>query len=137
MIGTDLSLLIGAVLVIVGAILPVVNPPGDAPLFLQMTAGCDSETRRRLAWHVAVYSFALLFGSMLVGPFVLRLFDLSVPVVQVAGGAVVCALGWRLLNADPHHPSAPAPDPREASMAALARSFYPLTMPLTVDPGVM
>jgi len=28
-------------------------------------------------------------------------------------------------------------DPRQASAAALGRSFYPLTMPLTVDPGVM
>ena len=136
MVWTDFTQLFGAILVIVGAILPIVNPPGDAPLFLRMTVGCDDATRKMLATRIAVYSFVLLLGSMLFGSFVLRLFDLSVAVVQVAGGAVVCRLGWKLLNDDPK-PIAAAIDPREASVAALARAFYPLTMPLTVDPGVM
>ncbi len=136
MVWTDFTQLLGAILVVVGAILPVVNPPGDAPLFLRMTAGCDDATRNRLAKVIAFYSFVLLLGSMLFGSFVLRLFELSVAVIQVAGGAVVCALGWKLLN-DEQKPGAMAVDPREASAAAMARSFYPLTLPLTVDPGVM
>jgi multiple antibiotic resistance protein len=136
MLWTDLTQLGGAILVIVGAILPVVNPAGDAPIFLHLTHGCDNATRRILATRIALYSFALLLGSMLFGSFVLRLFDLSIPVVQVAGGAVVCALGWNLLNDDAKPPEV-GRDTNQASMAALARSFYPLTLPLTVDPGVM
>jgi multiple antibiotic resistance protein len=136
MLWTDITQLFTAVLVVVGAILPVVNPPGDAPLFLRLTAGCDDATRIRLARHIAIYSFALLLGAMLFGSFVLRLFDLSVAVIQVAGGAVVCALGWNLLNDDAKAPDT-LPDPQKASVVALARAFYPLTMPLTVDPGVL
>ena len=132
----DLVQLSGAILVVVGAILPVVNPPGDAPLFLRLTVGCDDATRSLLARRIAVYSFALLLGSMLVGPLVLRLFDLSVAVIQVAGGAVVCALGWNLLN-DESKPASVAVDPHQASAVAIAHAFYPLTMPLTIDPGVM
>jgi multiple antibiotic resistance protein len=132
---TDFTQLTGAILVIVGAILPVVNPPGDAPIFLRMTYGCDDATRKMLAQHIALYSFALLLGSMLFGSFVLRMFDLSIPVVQVAGGAVVCALGWNLLNDDSKPQN--LGDASQASVAAMAQSFYPLTMPLTVDPGVM
>jgi multiple antibiotic resistance protein len=136
MLWSDIVQLSAAILVVVGAVLPVVNPPGDAPIFLRLTSGCDEPTRRVLARHIAAYSFALLLGSMLLGSFVLRMFGLSVPVIQVAGGAVVCALGWKLLN-DDTHPDETAADPRGASAAALARAFYPLTMPLTVDPGVM
>jgi multiple antibiotic resistance protein len=136
MVWTDFTQLLGAILVVVGAILPVVNPPGDAPLFLRMTTGVDDATRIRLSKVIAFYSFVLLLGSMLFGSFVLRLFELSVAVILVAGGAVVCALGWRLLNDDQKAAAMPV-DPREASAAAMARSFYPLTMPLTVDPGVM
>ena len=132
----DVVQLGGAILVVVGAILPVVNPPGDAPLFLRLTAGCDDATRSLLARRIAVYSFGLLLGSMLVGPAVLRLFELSVAVIQVAGGAVVCALGWKLLNDDPK-PSSVLVDTHQASVSAMAHAFYPLTMPLTVDPGVM
>src|SRR5208282_2483988 len=136
MVWTDFTQLLGAILVVVGAILPVVNPPGDAPFFLRMTAGCDDATRNNLAKLIAFYSFALLLGSMLFGSFILRLFELSVAVIQVAGGAVVCALGWKLLNDEPKSTDI-TEDPRKASVAAMARSFYPLTMPLTVDPGVM
>jgi multiple antibiotic resistance protein len=132
----DLVQLSGAILVVVGAILPVVNPPGDAPIFLRLTRGCDDATRGLLARRIAVYSFGLLLGSMLVGPLVLRLFNLSVAVIQVAGGAVVCALGWKLLN-DDSKPPAMAVDAQQASAAAMAHTFYPLTMPLTIDPGVM
>ncbi len=98
MVWADLIQLAGAILVIVGAILPVVNPPGDAPLFLHTTAGCDEQTRAALARRVAVHSFALLLGTLLLGTLVLRLFGLSLPEIQLAGGAVVCGLGWKLLN---------------------------------------
>ena len=84
----------------VGALLPVVNPLGDAPIFLRMTPGCDEPTRAFLAKRIAFYSFILLLGSVLLGSFVLRLFGLSIPIVQVVGGAVVCALGWKLLAAE-------------------------------------
>jgi multiple antibiotic resistance protein len=136
MVWNDVVQLAGAILVVVGAILPVVNPPGDAPLFLRMTAGCDDATRSVLARRIAVYSFGLLLGSMLIGPLVLRLFDLSVAVIQVAGGAVVAALGWNLLTDEPK-PSSAAVDVHEASLTAMDHAFYPLTMPLTVDPGVL
>jgi multiple antibiotic resistance protein len=136
MVWTDFTQLFGAILVVVGAILPVVNPPGDAPIFLRLTAGSDEATRASLAKAIALYSFALLLGSMLFGSFILRLFELSVAVIQVSGGAVVCALGWKLLNDDPKSPEVTV-DPRQASAVALARAFYPLTMPVTVDPGVM
>jgi small neutral amino acid transporter SnatA (MarC family) len=68
----------GAVLLIIGALLPVVNPLGDAPLFLAMTPGFDEALRALLARRIAVYSFALLLGSMLLGGFVLRIFGLSI-----------------------------------------------------------
>lgn len=136
MVWTDIVQLAGAILVVVGAILPVVNPPGDAPLFLHMTAGCDNTTRAVLARRIAMHSFALLLGTMLLGTFVLRLFGLSLPVIQLAGGAVVCALGWKLLSEDVRPPDA-AVDPHTASAAALTKAFYPLTMPLTIDPGVL
>jgi multiple antibiotic resistance protein len=133
---SDTAQLVNAVLLIVGALLPVVNPLGNVPIFLTLTHGCDDATRRDLARHITAYSFALLLGSMLLGSFVLRLFDLSIPVVQVAGGAVVCALGWQLLHYE--RPATDiAPDPHLARQAAVARAFYPLTLPVSIDAGVI
>jgi multiple antibiotic resistance protein len=132
---TDFYQWAGATLLVLGALVPVINPIGDAPMFLALTHGCDQPTREHLSNRIAVYSFLLLLGSLILGSVVLRLFGLSVPVVQVAGGAVVCALGWRLLNDDSSGDV--QVDLDRAKSSAIARAFYPLTLPVTVDPGAI
>jgi len=137
MFWADFGQLTGAILLMIGALLPVVNPLGDAPIFLRMTPGCDESTRADLAKRIAFYSFILLLSAMLLGSFVLRLFGLSIPLVQVAGGAVVCALGWKLLAAENPKPTDATIDLIHAKAIALGRAFAPLTMPLTIDAGVI
>ena len=133
MIDQDLRHLIAVFLLVIGALLPIVNPVGSAPMFLALTRGADSDTRAALARDIAINSFLLLMGSLIVGNFVLRLFGLSVPVVQLAGGLVLCWLGAKLLTDDP--PATPTTVPGDSDV--LARAFYPLTLPLTVDPGAI
>ena len=65
----------------------------------------------------------------------LEFFGLSVPVVQVAGGLVVCANAWELLRAENTTPNLPTRTPSAAEIAS--RAFYPLTLPLTVGPGTI
>ena len=137
MIWSSFSQLLPTVLLMVGALFPVVNPLGDAPIFLRMTPGCDEPTRNDLAKRIAFYSFFLLLGSMLFGSFVLRLFSISIPIVQVAGGAVVAALAWKLLAAENPKQSIAATDAVHAKAIALGQAFSPLTMPLTIDAGVI
>ena len=92
LIDQDLQQLLKVILVVVGAILPIVNPIGSAPMFLAMTHGSDSATRRVLAGRIAVNSFLLLMGSLLLGNFVLRMFGLSIPVVQTCTDRDACRL---------------------------------------------
>jgi len=128
---TELRQIIEGVLLVVAALFPIVNPLGGAPIFLSMTSGYTPEERASLAWRVTVNSFVLLVASVATGTYVLEFFGLSVPVVQVAGGLVVSAIGWRLLD-DPttNEKASAATTPPRRNVA-----FYPLTLPLTVGPG--
>jgi multiple antibiotic resistance protein len=123
------------VMLAVGALLPIVDPLGGAPIYLAMTTGLTSAERARMAKAVAINSFLLLIASALVGAYVLDFFGISIPAVQVAGGIVVCLVGWSLLNSPNTQPAvdrnAPHPTPEDLSQ----RAFYPMTMPLTVGPG--
>ena len=127
----DLRQIVEGVLLVFAALSPIVNPLGGAPIFLAMTAEYTPQERAALAWRVTVNAFFLLLASVATGTYVLEFFGLSVPVVQVGGGLVVSALGWRLLQ-DPGAFDRTSPDtaPPRRSLA-----FYPLTMPLTVGPG--
>jgi multiple antibiotic resistance protein len=123
-----------AVLFTLAALLPIVNPLGSAPIFLSMTADLPAAARRKLAIVVGRNSFLLLTAAMLIGTYVLRIFGVSLPIVRVAGGLLVTANGWRLLN--DQETTNPSPHPVEAWEREVARrAFYPLTFPLTVGPG--
>lgn len=124
-----------SLLVTLAALVPIVNPLGNAPIFLAMSADLPAEGRRRLATIAARNALLLLVSALLIGTYVLRFFGISLPVVRVAGGMVLIASGWRLLHAgDPepgHQPGVVEAWEREADR----RGFYPLAFPLTVGPG--
>lgn len=134
----DLGHFAATVLLALGALLPIVDPLGGAPIYLAMTEGLSPRERGRMAQAVAMNSFLLLLASTLIGAYVLDFFGLSIPAVQVAGGAVVCAIAWSLLNSPSSAPALSGTEPQAMTMTAEAfkqRAFYPLTMPLTVGPG--
>ncbi|HEV8117005.1 MAG TPA: MarC family protein [Thermoanaerobaculia bacterium] len=118
----------------IAALFAIVNPLGGAPIFLAKTADLSTSERATVARLVATYGFLLLAGATLIGSHVLDFFDVSIPVVQVAGGLVVCSIGWALLN-QPNSPIAKSGDAAVAKEDPRERAFYPLTMPLTVGPG--
>jgi len=88
-------------LLIVGALLPS-SSLGDAPIFLRMTPAAMNP-RAPSGETIAFYSFFLVLGYV---AWLIRaaLFGLSIPVVQVAGGAVVCALAGNSWPTSPNRP---------------------------------
>jgi multiple antibiotic resistance protein len=122
------------VFLVFAALLPIVNPLGAAPVFLAMTRYADDGTRAMLARKVTINSFVLLLVSMFIGGYVLEFFGLSVPVVQIAGGLVVCSVAWDLLRGGATSKSTGAETSRDPDLVA-TEAFYPLTLPLTVGPG--
>jgi len=126
--------LVSAFLLTFAGLFPIVNPLEGAPFFLGLTAGLPSSERRMLAGKAAVNGFALLLGSMALGPWLLEVLGIQLPVVRIAGGLVVAALGWKLLTQEQWSDHAAG---MQAESARKVGSFYPLTMPLTVGPGSM
>lgn len=125
---------VGIVFIAVAALLPIIDPFAGAPIFLAMTSELTRPERARMANLVAVNSFALLLASILIGAYVLDFFGISIPAVQVAGGIVVCAFAWSLLNG-PITPAVSASVDPPTHDSITQRAFYPITMPLTVGPG--
>jgi multiple antibiotic resistance protein len=129
----DVDVIVREILLIVAALFPVVNPLGNAPIFLTLTRDVSSATRAMLARKIAVNGFILLLVCLFIGSHILAFFGISLPVIQVGGGMVVIATGWTLL----HHAGEEEPvEHRKTSTAEASRlAFYPLTLPLTVGPG--
>jgi multiple antibiotic resistance protein len=128
--------LVASFLTVFVGLFPIVNPLGMAPIFLRLTADASARTRANLAWQIAVGGFVLMAVSLFIGSHILKFFGLTINAVQIAGGLVVMAAGWRMLQQgnDPRAQEQHAAEPEETIMR---RAFFPLTMPLTVGPGTI
>jgi multiple antibiotic resistance protein len=120
-------------LLTLSALFPIVDPLAGSPIFLAMTQDYLPQTRRSLAWRVALNSEVLMVGSYFVGAHVLNFFGVSLPVVQIGGGLIVVSMGWGILL---EKDEALETNRRSVTCSdALHSAFYPLTLPLTVGPG--
>lgn len=131
--------LLKAVVVVPLTLLPIINPPSVAPVFVA-TVGSNATVVARLARQVAINAFFVVAGSLLVGTYVLEFFGISLPIVRIGGGLLVASAGWRMLHSrdDDEVRSEAALQTTALSFEALQRkSFYPLTFPLMTGPGTI
>lgn len=112
---------------------PVVNPIGDAPIFLSLTRRYPQSAQEILSRKIAAYGFALLAISFLFGSEILSFFGITLAVIQITGGLIVASTGWGLLNQQV--PASPGGESADTLEDALQHAFYPLTLPITVGPG--
>jgi multiple antibiotic resistance protein len=127
---------VGAVMFALATLLPIVNPPGVAPIFLAMTRDVPDAIRTVLAARIARNSCVLLLVAMIAGSYVLMFFGLSLAVIRIAGGLLVIATAWHLIRAEEFPDPAIVGAPSATSLdPAGSRSLYPLTFPVTVGPG--
>ena len=132
---SDILLHVSAMLqasgLLIAALFPIVNPVGSAVVFSAMVNRFDMRLQRRLAKQISIYSFFLLFLSMLCGGAILSFFGVSLYSVQIGGGLVVAINSWFLLA----EKRAGEGEPIMTVDAIMMRAFYPLTLPFTVGPG--
>jgi multiple antibiotic resistance protein len=93
---------------------------------------------RTLARKIALSTVLFLLVVELVGTAFLAFFGISLPVVQVAGGLVLAAMGWSLLNQQDASVRRDQPEIAAAHVGPLEQQiFYPFTFPVTAGPGTV
>ena len=118
------------------ALLPLVNPLGDALVFLSMVGSAPPAVYRRLARRIAISTTIFLIAVEAGGTVVLKFFGISLPVVQVSGGLAIAAMGWKLLNQEEPDDQAVTPALDDRGISSLEQKvFYPFTFPITAGPG--
>ncbi|PQL92467.1 MarC family protein [Apibacter adventoris] len=78
------------------ALFPVVNPIGNAFIVNNFLEGLNDIQRKHIVKQITIYCICIGIGSLIIGRAVLLLFGLSIPVIQLGGGLMICktALGW-------------------------------------------
>ena len=122
-----------------GALFSIINPLSGAFIFFGATRELDPRVRAQVSRWVSIYAFSIVTASLYVGAYVLSFFGVSIPVLRVAGGIMIAASGWRMLNEPDatEQRRSETPSPRSIDVSPSRLAFYPLTMPLTTGPGTI
>ncbi len=124
------------------ALFPVINPIGSAFIVSPYLTNLTRQEKRSAVKRIVFYAFLLCTISLFAGQYILQAFGISIPVVQLAGGIMICKIGWEFLTSDK--------DDDDATDKALAESqhskgyahvknklFFPITFPITTGAGTI
>jgi multiple antibiotic resistance protein len=123
------------------ALFPVVNPIGSALILTPFFENLTKIEKRRAVGKITFYSFCICTVSLFFGQWILRLFGISIPIVQLAGGIMICKIGWDFLSSEPKPSSDHDVVKDEINVSAYkhiaGKLFYPITFPATTGAGTI
>ena len=114
----------------------LVDPFAAIPSFLAITAGADAERRKRMARKGALTCFIVLTSFAVGGQLIFRLFGITLPAVEIAGGLILLLIGLDMLQAKRSATQEAMGDTEEASQKEDA-GIVPLGIPMLAGPGAI
>ena len=129
-------------LIAIAALFPPINPIGTALLVDPQLANLNRSERIRASFAIALYSFSICSGSVLVGAQVFRFFGISMPAVQIAGGLLIFKMGYDTLYAKAgaimsDSNNSEKSDKKVQWLDTENKLFYPLAFPMTTGAGTI
>ena len=106
----------------------LMDPLGNVPTFLALSANRDAKGRARAATQAVLVALVLIFAFAFGGRAVLRYLDVSLPALSVAGGLLLALISLEMLRG--HYD-----DPEVSERANIA--LVPLGTPLIAGPGAI
>ena len=119
------------------AFFSIVNPPGGAFIFNEVTAHLPRDERARIAGKVGLYSLFVMLGALWGGAYILNFFGISLAALRLAGGVVVSKHAWDLLSAPERQEARKQEQAGSSGPAGEEIAFFPLTLPFTTGPGTI
>jgi multiple antibiotic resistance protein len=114
----------------------LVDPFAAIGSFLAITAGSDAARRKRMARKAAITCFIVLTSFALAGQVIFRLFGITLPAFEVAGGLILLLIGLDMLEARRSATQEAMGDAEEAAAKEDA-GIVPLGIPMLAGPGAI
>ena len=114
----------------------LVDPFAAIGSFLAITAGADSKRRKRMARKGALTCFIVLTSFALAGQFIFRMFGITLPAFEVAGGLILLLIGLDMLEAR-RSPTQETLGEAEEAAAKEDAGIVPLGVPMLAGPGAI
>ncbi len=120
------------------AFFAIMNPVANASLFVGLTQDSDSTARRMIALRSVVVAFIIVSVFAIGGREIFSIFGITLPAFRIAGGLMIGAIGYHMLQGEQSTIHTPSDDDNEKSSdAALDMAITPLGIPILAGPGTI
>jgi multiple antibiotic resistance protein len=121
---------------IFAALISVVNPLGTIPVFISLTKEETKRNRNKTAIWTSFNVAVILLISFFVGNYVLHFFGVSINSLRIAGGLIITAAGFSLLNGSFTKHKGMKRSSVQVDLETRAEvSLTPLAIPMLAGPG--
>lgn len=118
--------------------LAMLNPLGILPIFIGMVDDLDDKTARWMAFRASFSAFIIIASFCVFGHLIFRIFGITIPAFQIAGGIIVFFIGYHMLNGEESNIRIQKElKPEELKQALSNIAVTPLGMPLLAGPGTI
>lgn len=114
----------------------LVDPFAAIPSFLAITESADPERRKRMARKGALTCFIVLTCFAVGGQLIFKMFGITLPAFEVAGGLILLLIGLDMLEAK-RSPTQEAHGDTEEAAAKEDAGIVPLGIPMLAGPGAI
>jgi len=114
----------------------LVDPFAAIPSFLAITENADAARRKRMARKGALTCFIVLTSFALGGQLLFRMFGITLPAFEIAGGLILLLIGLDMLQAKRSATQEATGDTEEAAHKEDA-GIVPLGIPMLAGPGAI
>ena len=114
----------------------LVDPFAAIGSFLAITESADAARRKRMARKGAVTCFIVLTSFALAGQLIFRMFGITLPAFEVAGGLILLLIGLDMLQAK-RSPTQEASGDTEEGASKEDAGIVPLGIPMLAGPGAI
>lgn len=114
----------------------LVDPFAALPTFLAVTAGADERRRKRIAWKASLTALIFLSVFALAGQYIFKMFGITLPAFEIAGGVILLLIGLDMLEAK-RSPTQEATGDAEAAVSKEDAGIVPLGIPMLAGPGAI
>lgn len=121
---------------IFAALISVINPLGTIPVFISLTKEETKRNRNKTAIWTSINVAVILLISFFAGNYVLQFFGISINSLRIAGGLIITAAGFSLLNGSFSKHKGMKRSSVQADLETRAEvSLTPLAIPMLAGPG--
>jgi multiple antibiotic resistance protein len=132
--GFEHSIYVRFSLLALSSIFFLVDPFAALPTFLAVTAGADKAKQRRMAGKASITALIFLSAFALGGQLIFRIFGITLPAFEIAGGIILLLIGLDMLAAKRSPTQEASGDTEEAATKEDA-GIVPLGIPMLAGPG--